>query len=130
MHAAGGVAGFVGAGFVGLRYGKEKQNDRLNIKQEKKYGEIIKMHDDKARAEVWIHQLANDESFQPNSIASMVTGTLILVVSWLFFNAGSAQSMYVAQTNGTAKIMMNTILGGTSGGISGALFKPIFMGTY
>ena len=63
MHAAGGVAGLVGAGIVGPRYGKEKGNERLNIKQEKKYDEIIKMHDDKARAEVWIHQLANDESF-------------------------------------------------------------------
>ena len=38
--------------------------------------------------------------------------------------------MYITEKNGPAKIIMNTILAGTAGGISGGILRPILMKTY
>ena len=38
--------------------------------------------------------------------------------------------MYITEKNGPAKIIMNTILAGTAGGISGGILRPILMRTY
>ena len=71
--------------------------------------------------------MSNDIAFKNHSIAFVVIGTLILWVCWLFFNAGSTRDMYTTEKNGPAKIIMNTILAGTAGGISGGILRPILM---
>jgi ammonia channel protein AmtB len=48
----------------------------------------------------------------------------MLWVSWLFFNSGSSQTMFVERKNGPAKIVMNTIISGAVGGIIAQFFKP------
>jgi len=59
-----------------------------------------------------------------------VAGTLILWVAWLFFNGGSTNDMFVPRTNGPAKIIMNTVIAGSSGGIVAVFLKPHVLGTY
>ena len=54
----------------------------------------------------------------------------MLFVCWLFFNGGSTMDMFVERQYCTAKIMMVTIISGTTGGIASAFLKPIIMGTY
>ena len=52
-------------------------------------------------------------------------GTIILWVSWLFFNGGSTLDMFQPRVNGTPKIMMNTILAGATGGLATVAVKSI-----
>ncbi len=59
-----------------------------------------------------------------------MTGTLILWVAWLFFNGGSTINMFVHRKNGPAKIIMNTVIGGSCGGIVASFLKPRILGTY
>ena len=54
----------------------------------------------------------------------------MLFVCWLFFNGGSTMDMFVERQYCTAKIIMVTIIAGTTGGIAAAFLKPIIMGTY
>jgi len=63
-------------------------------------------------------------------MAFIVLGTFILWVSWLFFNGGSTLSMFNERQHGVAKIMMNTILGGSAGGVVATSVKPFIMRTY
>ena len=55
---------------------------------------------------------------------------MILWVAWLFFNGGSTNDLFVPRTNGPAKIIMNSVIGGSSGGIVAVFLKPHVMGTY
>jgi len=57
----------------------------------------------------------------------MVLGTILLWVSWLFFNGGSAYGMFESRGSGMPKIMMNTILAGATGGLVATVLKPIVM---
>lgn len=70
------------------------------------------------------------DEFRPNNQAYIVAGTLILWVAWLFFNGGSTNDMFVPRTNGPAKIIMNTVIGGSCGGIVAVFVKPHVLGTY
>ena len=54
----------------------------------------------------------------------------MLLVSWLFFNAGSTMSMFNEDGTNPAKIMMCTLLASTTCGISSAFLKPLIMGTF
>lgn len=54
----------------------------------------------------------------------MVVGTIILWVSWLFFNGGSTMDITASRDSGTPKIMMNTIVSGAVGGLVSVIFKP------
>jgi Amt family ammonium transporter len=60
----------------------------------------------------------------------VVTGTLILWVSWLFFNGGTTLNLFVPRANGPAKIIMNTVIAGSTAGCVGVFVKPHFLGTY
>ena len=73
---------------------------------------------------------ADKHDFRPNSIQSVVLGTFILWVCWLFFNAGSTAKM--AQLDGAepSLIMMNTIIGGSAGGFCSVFLKHPIAGTY
>lgn len=70
------------------------------------------------------------DEFRPHNQAYIVTGTLILWVAWLFFNGGSTNDMFVPRTNGPAKIIMNSVIGGSSGGVVAVFLKPHVLGTY
>ena len=80
--------------------------------------------------ERWIIELSKETDFETNSLAFVVFGTIILFVSWLFFNGASTFSMYNARESGISKIMMVTILSGCTGGICATFIKPIIMGTF
>lgn len=54
----------------------------------------------------------------------------MLWVSWLFFNGGSAGTMFGDRENLPPKIMMVTILSAVAGGLVAAFLKPIVMRTY
>jgi len=65
--------------------------------------------------------------FTPNSPPFMVAGTFTLFVCWLFFNGGSGYGITNQEgINSPQKIIMNTILSGSSGGISIIFVQPLF----
>jgi len=55
----------------------------------------------------------------------MVIGTILLWVSWLFFNGGSAYGMFESRGTGMPKIMMNTLLSGATSGLVATMLKRI-----
>ena len=75
-------------------------------------------------------QRATTNDFEPHSVPYVVYGTIILWVSWLFFNGGSSFSMFGDRETGIAKIVMNTIISGTAGGLSAAIIKPLITGSF
>ena len=72
-------------------------------------------------------ELSADREFEPNSIPFVVFGTIILFVSWLFFNGGSTLSMFSTRNSGISKIMMVTIVSGTTGGAIATFLKPVVL---
>lgn len=68
-----------------------------------------------------------EDYFEPNSIPFVVFGTIILFVSWMFFNGGSTLDMFASRNNGISKIMMVTMLSGTTGGAIATFLKPVIM---
>lgn len=58
----------------------------------------------------------------------VVVGTVILWVSWLFFNGGSTANMFAPREAGISKIMMNTIISGAAAGLVATFLKPWLMG--
>lgn len=74
--------------------------------------------------------MAEDDSFEQNSYPFVVYGTILLWVSWLFFNGGSTFGMFQPRANNAPKIMMVTILSGATSGLISAFLKPLVMRTY
>ena len=74
--------------------------------------------------------MANDGDVEQISFPFVVFGTILLWVSWLFFNGGSTGGMFNARANNAPKIMMVTILAASSGALVAAFLKPIVMRTY
>ena len=74
--------------------------------------------------------MAEDDNFEQSSFPFVVYGTILLWVSWLFFNGGSAFSMFAARANNPPKIMMVTIISAVTGGLVATFLKPFVMGTY
>ena len=141
IHMVGGVCGFCGAAILGERLGMEryrqKQRDQTEeqkfnqiFQNSKEYKKVIN-HVNKdyhmAFKEWLTHQ---NEDFRPHNQAYIVAGTLILFISWLFFNGGSTNDMFVMRKNGPAKIIMNSVIGGCSGGVFTVFLKPHLLGTY
>ena len=131
VHMVGGVAGFIGALIIRPRHGKETSlEDRQDVTQDPGYDELVRKFGDRAAVEAWIAELADDTDFENSSVPFMVYGTIILWVSWLFFNGGSTMDMFLDKQNGIAKIMMNTIISGAAGGLVAAFLKPWIMGSF
>jgi len=74
--------------------------------------------------------MAEDDRFEANSFPFIVFGTILLFVSWLFFNGGSTFTMFGPRANSSPKIMMVTIIAGMTGGLVAAFLKPFVMRTY
>ena len=74
--------------------------------------------------------MASDVSFEQNSYPFIVYGTILLWVSWLFFNGGSTLDMFVPREHSTPKIFMVTIISGMTAGLTAAFLKPVIMCTY
>ena len=129
VHTVGGTAGFIGALIVRPRHGKEKDiAERKDVQQDEKYENLVSKFGDRANVEDWIAELADDTDFEPNSVPFVVVGTIILWVSWLFFNGGSTADMFVPRAGGISKIMMNTIISGSIAGLVATFLKPWLMG--
>ena len=129
VHMVGGVAGFVGALVIRPRHGKEKDPaTRADVQQDDQYEALVSKFGDRANVEDWIAELADDTDFEPNSVPFVVVGTIILWVSWLFFNGGSTADMFVPRAGGISKIMMNTIISGSIAGLVATFLKPWLMG--
>lgn len=77
-----------------------------------------------------MNELQNDDLFELNSFPFVVFGTIMLIVSWLFFNGGSALTMFGEDGTNIPKIMMCTLLSAATGGITSAFLKPLIMGTF
>ena len=77
-----------------------------------------------------MNELQNEVNTEINSFPFVVFGTISFIVSCLFFNGGSVLTMFAPRTNGSAKIMMNTVISSTSAGLVAAFLKPLIMGTY
>lgn len=72
---------------------------------------------------------ADVEDCRPSSIQSIVLGTFILWICWLFFNAGSNYGMINPKDNAKAEeIMMNTIICSAASGITAVFVKYPIMG--
>lgn len=78
----------------------------------------------------WVNELQQDDNFEINSFPFVVFGTILLLVSSLFFNGGSTMDMFLPRQNNAPKIMMCTIISGATGGLSSAFLKPLIAGTY
>ena len=130
VHMVGGVAGFIGAIVIGPRHGKEKnKKDRKNVLELQETRAWIASQNCPQEVEWWVNELQQDENFDYNSFPFVVFGTFMLFVCWLFFNASSSLTMFSKEAN-CSKIMMNTIIAGSSGGLVSAFLKPLIMGTY
>ena len=57
-------------------------------------------------------------------MAFVVIGTIMLFVSWLFFNGASTASLFVPREQSVSKIMMVTIISGCSSGLLASFLKP------
>ena len=131
VHMVGGVAGFCGAFVIGPRHGKEKNRvNRKNVMDTKEYKELKGNQVAENEFSEWVLDMANDDSFEQNSYPFVVYGTILLLVSWLFFNGGSTLDIFVPRENNVPKIMMVTILSGMTGGLTAAFLKPFVMKTY
>ena len=64
-----------------------------------------------------------EDEFRPHSIPYVVTGTFILWVSWLFFNAGSSFTIVDLGDIRPEHVMMNTFLAASTGGLFSVFFK-------
>lgn len=95
VHMVGGTAGFIGALIIGPRYGKEKRNVmRKNVLEDKESKDWILKQRSPVEVEWWVNELQNDVTFETNSFPFIVFGTIMLIVSWLFFNGGSVADMF------------------------------------
>jgi len=131
VHMVGGVAGFMGALVIRPRHGKEKDPaTRGDVTEDPAYETLVNKFGDRAAVEAWIAEEADDTEFEASSIPFVVYGTIILWVSWLFFNGGSTADMFDKKTADISKIVMNTIISGSAGGIVATFTKPWVMGSY
>ena len=131
VHMVGGTAGFIGALVIGPRYGKEKRPlMRKNVLEDQESKDWILKQRSPVEVEWWVNELQNDLSFETNSFPFIVYGTIMLIVSWLFFNGGSVGDMFSQEKGNVAKIMMCTLLSSTTAGITSAFVKPLIIGTY
>lgn len=88
-------------------------------------------HVNKEYHQVFQDWLANQvDDFRPSNLAYIVTGTIILWIGWLFFNGGSTYSLFTPRSNGPAKVILNTLVSGSIGGLVGVLVKPFILKTY
>lgn len=130
VHMVGGTAGFVGAWMVGARHGKEKDpKTRGDIRQDPEFIKEKANVADPVAFERWILQRER-EPFTPYSYPFITMGTFILWVSWLFFNGGSSLTMFSPRRQAVSKIIMNTIIAGSSAGVVAHVLKPFVMKTY
>jgi len=68
--------------------------------------------------------------FRPNNVQSIVLGTFMLWICWLFFNAGSTAQMAELNDMEPDLIMMNTIIAGSAGGFFSVYLKHPLAGTW
>jgi len=68
--------------------------------------------------------MRTSDAFEPNSCTFIVLGTMLLWISWLFYNGGSSYDMFQPRGNSVSKSMMNTVMGGASGGLMSIWIKP------
>lgn len=130
VHLTGGFAGLIGAYITGIRHGKEKELSKCkDVLQDPSFQKLSK-HGDSPELLNWINDMQNDRTFEPNSPPFIVFGTMLLYVSWLFFNAGSLMTMFNPQKGGIAKVMMVTTLSATTGGATSCFIKPLVSGTF
>ena len=94
VHLVGGSSGLIGAFIIGPRHGKERNpSTRKDVFQDGEFTELTKKTSNTQSLQNWIREREN-LPFKPYSVPFMVIGTLILWVSWLFFNGGSAYTMF------------------------------------
>ena len=77
-----------------------------------------------------VREMAEDTRFEANSFPFIIFGTVLLNVSWLFFNGGSTFTMFAPRKNGASKVIMITMLSGYTAGLVSKFLKPFVMGTY
>ena len=134
VHMVGGVAGLAGAWIVGPRYGKEKDpSKRKNVKADSSYKNLKDLSNNSMQEEMleeWVDELSKDTDFESSSYPFVVYGTIILFVAWLFFNGASTGTMFNPRSGGVSKIMMVTILSGTTGCLVACVSKHYIMRTY
>ena len=108
VHITGGVSSLVGILLLGPRIGRFRE-------------ESVDFSDPLSGRRV--RATVHPDEFRPSSQVYAVTGIFILWLGWLFFNAGSTLSFTGSNTIITGKVMMNTTLGGASGGLIVFFFK-------
>ncbi|OMJ76389.1 hypothetical protein SteCoe_24257 [Stentor coeruleus] len=102
VHITGGVSSLVGIVLLGRRLGRFEP-------------ETVEFDDPLSRKRV--RATISPEEFRPSSQIYAVTGVFILWLGWLFFNGGSTLAFTGSSTITAGKAMMNTTLGGASGGL-------------
>jgi Amt family ammonium transporter len=112
VHMTGGFTSLIGILLLGNRLGRFKT-------------ESVEFIDPITRRRC--RATLSPDEFKPSSQVYAVTGVFILWLGWLFFNAGSTNSFTGYSAIEAGEVMMNTILGGASGGIIVFFFKhPLF----
>lgn len=131
VHLVGGFSGLIGAVVVGPRHGKEKNPaDRKNVLELEETIEWMSKQSNPEQVKWWVNELQKNENFEINSFPFVVFGTIMLLVSWLFFNGSSTMNMFEPRATCSAKIIMCTIISGATSGVVSAFLKPLLMGTY
>ncbi|OMJ93794.1 hypothetical protein SteCoe_3115 [Stentor coeruleus] len=102
VHITGGMSSLIGIILLGRRLGRFEP-------------ETVEFDDPLSRKRV--RATISPTEFRPSSQIYAVTGVFILWLGWLFFNGGSTLAFTGGSTITAGKAMMNTTLGGASGGL-------------
>jgi len=141
VHMTGGVAGLVGAIICGPRIGKftdvrtgmsikdieaipEAPRKAIHGNTKASYSEVYRkfmsneIEIEHVHAFIRSYELTLDEKgFAGSSPNSVVLGTLILWVGWMFFNGGSSLKIHDGAWKSAAKAMVNTVVAPSAAGL-------------
>lgn len=125
VHMVGGLSGAIGAYVLKPRLGVHGM--KVEFSQIENFTEFklrnVKREDQPA-FEKWFKKEMNKFDDRPSNLSFVVVATMLLWVCWLYFNAGTAATIFEDRRFGSTKIMMNTVISGAAGGIVAQFLKP------
>lgn len=120
---------------LGERYGRAKDREIKkgrrdpNAKKSLRFDEgeitdVLESVDKNYHAAFKEYLMNMSDEFKPYNPAFMILGTLLLWVCWIFFNAGSVDTLFTIRKNNAPKISMINILSPAASGIFCVFIKP------
>jgi Amt family ammonium transporter len=132
VHALGGFSGLVACWLTGKRHGLNAYDWRRQramtpdkIDNNHTLREIVQVLKDKGYDEHSVKKMLSayirnsNHVFKAHNNAYLAFGTFMLWVSWFFYNGGTTLNLFAPRKHSSSKIIVNTALGGATGGLVG-----------